>query len=265
MAFIIRATSFDPKAAERPLATHMMQQTVEEGRISRGTLRRENDTLTASSRQFHRTGDDMRRLAPLQRPGGPESPRAAGPVMPHLAHNYDFGWRQPDRLPTTEAFYGSGWSSPRAFEIEHVVSRAAHPHLPSHGPRPTLLGARAISLSTHKREHVHQADDRVPPPTANPTAHPTPNPAPKPNPTLDPNPNPNPTPTPNPTPSPSLTQARNAYLRPHTALRRLAAEQQRELVGDQSPRCPTKAAGKSSSPRLFAQPSPRSPRVPGAT
>ena len=219
MAFIIRATSFDPKAAERPLATHMMQQTVEEGRISRGTLRRENDTLTASSRQFHRTGDDMRRLAPLQRPGGPDSPRATGPVMPHLAHNYDFGWRQPDRLPTTEAFYGSGWSSPRAFEIEHVVSRAAHPHLPSHGPRPTLLGARAISLSTHKREHVHQADDR----------------------------------------------ARNAYLRPHTALRRLAAEQQRELVGDQSPRCPTKAAGKSSSPRLFAQPSPRSPRVPGAT
>ena len=170
MAFIIRATSFDPKAAERPLATHMMQQTVEEGRISRGTLRRENDTLTASSRQFHRTGDDMRRLAPLQRPGGPESPRAAGPVMPHLAHNYDFGWRQPDRLPTTEAFYGSGWSSPRAFEIEHVVSRAAHPHLPSHGPRPTLLGARAISLSTHKRE---------------------------PNPNLSPDPNPNPNPDPN--------------------------------------------------------------------
>ena len=84
MAFIIRATSFDPKAAERPLATHMMQQTVDEGRISRGTLRRENDTLTASSRQFHRTGDDMRRLAPLQRPGGPESPRAAGPVMPAM-------------------------------------------------------------------------------------------------------------------------------------------------------------------------------------
>ena len=161
MAFIIRATSFDPKATGRPPATHMMQQTVDEGRISRGTLRRESNTLTASSRQFHRTGDDMRRLAPLQRPGGPESPRAAGSVMPHLAHNYDYGWRQPDRLPTTDSFYGSGWSSPRALEIEHVVSRAAHPQLPSHGPRPMLLGARAISLSTHKREHVHLADDRA--------------------------------------------------------------------------------------------------------
>ena len=179
MAFIIRATSFDPKAAERPLATHMMQQTADEGRISRGTLRRENDTLTASSRQFHRTGDDMRRLAPLQRSGGPETPRAAGPVMPHLAHNYDFGWRQPDRLPTTEAFYGSGWSSPRAFEIEHVVSRAAHPHLPSHSPRPTLLGARAISLSTHKRET-----------NPNLSADPNPNPNPDPNRDLSRGPNP---------------------------------------------------------------------------
>ena len=137
----------------------------------------EEESEEARYRNVRNLADDMRRLAPLQRAGGPESPRAAGPVMPHLAHNYDFGWRQPDRLPTTEAFYGSGWSSPRAFEIEHVVSRAAHPHLPSHGPRPTLLGARAISLSTHKREHVHLADDR----------------------------------------------ARNAYLRPHTALRRLGA------------------------------------------
>ena len=45
------------------------------------------------------------------------------------------------------------------------------------------LGARAISVSTHKREHVHLADNR----------------------------------------------ARNAYIRPHTALRRLAAEQVREV------------------------------------
>ena len=141
MAFICRATSFDPRSAERPLPTHMMQQSVDEGRISRGTLRRETDTLTASSRQFHRTGDDMRRLAPLQPTEGLASPRTAQPVMPHLAHNYNYGWHPPARLQTTDAFYGSGWSNPRTLDIEHVISRAPHALLPTHGPRPTSLAA----------------------------------------------------------------------------------------------------------------------------
>ena len=119
----------------------MKQQSVDEGRISRGTLRRETDTLTASSRQFHRTGDDMRRLAPLQPTEGLASPRTARPVMPHLAHNYNYGWHPPAQLQTTDAFYGSGWSNPRTLDIEHVISRAPHALLPTHGPRPTSLAA----------------------------------------------------------------------------------------------------------------------------
>ena len=183
--------------------------------MSRGTLRRETDSAPigmASSRQFHRTGDEMRRLAPLTAaggvatsPGGVASPRTSRPVMPHLAHNHNFGWRPvsrtswhglpealfsprarlrlpqasaslsqprpasahkplgphyywpvvpyracsrhrwhpPARLQTTDAFYGSGWSNPRALEIEHVISRAPHALLPTHGPRPTSPAARS--------------------------------------------------------------------------------------------------------------------------
>ena len=139
MGFIMRATSYDPRSAERPLQTHMMEQT--SGDVLRAGMRRASDTPTASSRQFHTTGDDMRRLAPLQRSGELASPRTDRPVMPHLAHNYNYGWHPPAKLQTTEAFYGSGWSNPRALEIEHVISRAPHALLPTHGPRPTSLAA----------------------------------------------------------------------------------------------------------------------------
>ena len=76
-------------------------------------------------------------------------------------------------------------SSLSAQPLPRVLERAASQAADSTAFDHPGLGARAISVSTHKREHVHLADNR----------------------------------------------ARNAYIRPHTALRRLAAEQAREVVG----------------------------------
>lgn len=211
-----RSTDFDGQVASRSPGVISRSPTLQGASLKRTVGEGSPGSVwSSSSRQMHRTGDEIRRLAPLQPPGGSPvaSPRTARPVMPHLAHNHNFGWHPPAGLQTVDAFYGSGWSSPRTLDIEHVASRAPHPLLPGHSPRPLSMGARAISVSSHCREHVHLADNR----------------------------------------------ARNAYIRPHSALRRLAAEQERGVVGDHSPRTPSKAdraLGLAGSPRT-----PRSPHL----